>query len=515
MADNFKVDIKHLFIQKIITFFLPISFLLTIHSFLNEAFPKIPSFSFLFVLLSVVSVIVSSFICNLVSQEFGKTTSKTRSLFLSMLIIYIILIFFNKNPFPSKIILSPSLFYILFFHFFIWFLNYYFESAFFVWNKFLKIASNKTGEPLYKALRDEDLMMENAEQALNRLRVLSICFLVFLCFIIFISWINKHNFLFRSILTFSLFVFNYIILLSYIKISKNELHFSSLGITSVLKLSFMRIVSVIIILLLCFSFSFLVSPGKPILQKPQNIAFDDSGLIKFLSMFENLFPDNDILFKRMHEETPDALMPTMGDNGATEEDKRNMIAENTDTVDRLDAIFNTIIKMIIVIAIVVFMVLPIFNKKFRAFFKEKKFIKYFKSMIKSIKKFFRNFNFSKDNDDQINVESDKNLYSQFIQKATKKTFSAKKKKEIGELAKVFFKIVEVGEKKDIHLKSSMTPSEYLNMLMIVIDNQKSNLLTIARIFEKSLYSNEELLPEEKEEYKDCYNKFIGSTSTSI
>ena len=45
--------------------------------------------------------------------------------------------------------------------------------------------------------------------------------------------------------------------------------------------------------------------------------------------------------------------------------------------------------------------------------------------------------------------------------------------------------------------------------------QKDELYKIGFLFEKALYSKDCLTEEEKTEYKESYNKFVGSTSTSM
>jgi hypothetical protein len=46
-------------------------------------------------------------------------------------------------------------------------------------------------------------------------------------------------------------------------------------------------------------------------------------------------------------------------------------------------------------------------------------------------------------------------------------------------------------------------------------SQKNELYKIGFLFEKALYSKDCLTQEEKNEYNESYNKFVGSTSTSM
>jgi hypothetical protein len=57
--------------------------------------------------------------------------------------------------------------------------------------------------------------------------------------------------------------------------------------------------------------------------------------------------------------------------------------------------------------------------------------------------------------------------------------------------------------------------EYMNLMIQKFSSQKDELYKIGFLFEKALYSKECLFQEEKNEYNEAYNKFVGSTSTSM
>jgi hypothetical protein len=165
--------------------------------------------------------------------------------------------------------------------------------------------------------------------------------------------------------------------------------------------------------------------------------------------------------------------------------------------------------------LLLFLFLPLFSKKFRNFIKENKLFKILKSFINNIKEFFENLFSSNSKKKSIRLQTEKKLYSDFIKKTEKKQISKEKKKEIGEFASVFFKVVAIGQENKIMLTDSMTPMEYMNLMIQKFSSQKDELYKIGFLFEKALYSKECLFQEEKNEYNKAYNKFVGSTSTSM
>ena len=115
----------------------------------------------------------------------------------------------------------------------------------------------------------------------------------------------------------------------------------------------------------------------------------------------------------------------------------------------------------------------------------------------------------------LRIQTEKKLYSEFIKKTENQKISKEKKKEIGEFASIFFKVVAIGQENEIILTDSITPMEYINLMIEKFSEQKEDLYKIGFLFEKALYSKECLFQEEKTEYNEAYNKFVGSTSTSI
>ena len=110
----------------------------------------------------------------------------------------------------------------------------------------------------------------------------------------------------------------------------------------------------------------------------------------------------------------------------------------------------------------------------------------------------------------IKIHSEKKLYSEFIKKTTKETMSKEKKKEIGEFAKIFFKLVSFGEENGILLTESMTPMNYINLLCDKFFDKKDILMQLGFLFEKALYSKECLSEVEKIEYKNSYERFCAN-----
>ena len=70
------------------------------------------------------------------------------------------------------------------------------------------------------------------------------------------------------------------------------------------------------------------------------------------------------------------------------------------------------------------------------------------------------------------------------------------------------------KEKNIGLTDSMTPMEYISLMIKSFEEQKGELYKIGFLFEKALYSKDCLTQEEKNDYNESYNKFVGSTSTS-
>lgn len=511
-----KINLRYVFIQKFISVFVPLFFIFTVHSFLSEAIPNFFHFDFKFVLISFVSLFFSTLTFSVIDVLKFKTLSKTRIIIFALIFVYIILVIFNKKSFPQKFILDGSGFYILFLNFAYWFLDFYFESTFSVWNYFLEISEGKSGENLYRALREDEILMEKSISAIRSLKTISSIFVFLLAFIILISWLNSYNFLIRSICFFISMICMHFILCSYIKNSLDELRFAGMGIVSVFQLPIKRLFATFLILVFSFSIAFVISPGKKIIDKNYNFDFENSFVIKIISFLSNIFPDgDDRLHQVMHEDIPDVLLPSMGDSGVTAEEIEKIVVENTDNSDKLRELINRIIISISIIIFSLFMFLPLFSKKFRNFIKENKLFKILKSFVINIKEFFVNLFSSKSNSKSLRLQTEKKLYSEFIKKTEKAEMSKEKKKEIGEFAKIFFKLVSIGQEKNILLTDSMTPMEYISLMIKVFESQKDELYKIGFLFEKALYSKDCLTQEEKNEYNESYNKFVGSTSTSM
>lgn len=511
-----KINLKYVFIQKFISIFIPLFFIFTFQSFLSEAVPSFFYFNLKFVLISLVTLFFSTLSFSVVDVLKLKTVSKTRIIIFAVIFVYIILVILNDKPLSQKFILSGKDFYILFINFVFWFLDYYFESTFSVWNYFLEISEGKSGENLYRALRDDEFLMEKSIASLRSLKTISLIFVSFISFIIFISWLNSYNFSVRSICFFITMICLHFFLCAYIKNSLDELRFGGMGIVSIFQFAVKRLVAVLAILIICFSLAFIVSPGHKIIDKNFHFDFEKSFIVKIISFISSLIPDgsND-LFETMHEELPDILLPNMGDTSLTEEDLKYLAIESTDNTERFKEIVNMIIITVSIIVFVVFMFLPLFSKKFRNFIKENKLYKILKSFFNNIKDFFVKLFSGKNNKAGLKIQREKKLYSDFIKKTEKSEMSKEKKKEIGEFAKIFFKLVSIGEEKNILLTDSMTPMEYISLMIKSFEGQKDELYKIGFLFEKALYSKDCLTQEEKNEYNESYNKFVGSTSTSM
>ena len=511
-----KINLKYVFIQKFISIFVPLFFVFTFHSFLSEAIAKSFTFNLNFILISFASLFFSSLSFSVIDVLNFKTVSKTRIVIFAMIFVYLILALFNDKPFSQKLILSGKDFYILFINFIYWLLDFYFESTFSVWNYFLVISEGKSGENLYRALRDDEFLMEKSVNAIRRLKTISTVFIVFISFIILISWLNSYKFSLRSICFFIAMICMHFFLCAYIKNSLDELRFGGMGIVSIFQFAVKRLLAVLSLLIICFSLALVVSPGKKVIDKNFKFNLDDSFIEKIIFFLSGLFPDgSNELHKTMHEDLPDVLFPSMGDSGITDEDRRQMYVDNTDKSDRLKEIINTIIICVSVIIFVLFLFLPLFSKKFRNFIKENKLYKILKSFILNLKEFFANLFTSKEKKAGLRLQREKKLYTDFIKKSEKKSVSKEKKKEIGEFAKIFFKLVSIGEEKNIGLTDSMTPMEYISLMIKYFEAQKDELYNIGFLFEKVLYSKDCLTQEEKNEYNESYNKFVGSTSTSM
>ena len=358
--------------------------------------------------------------------------------------------------------------------------------------------------------------MEKSISAIRSLKTISSIFVFLLAFIILISWLNSYNFLIRSICFFISMICMHFILCSYIKNSLDELRFAGMGIVSVFQLPIKRLFATFLVLIFSFSIAFVISPGKKIIDKNYNFDFENSFVIKIISFLSNIFPDgDDRLHQVMHEDIPDVLLPSMGDSGVTAEEIEKIVVENTDNSDKLRELINRIIISISIIIFSLFMFLPLFSKKFRNFIKENKLFKILKSFVINIKEFFVNLFSSKSNSKSLRLQTEKKLYSEFIKKTEKAEMSKEKKKEIGEFAKIFFKLVSIGQEKNILLTDSMTPMEYISLMIKSFESQKDELYKIGFLFEKALYSKDCLTQEEKNEYNESYNKFVGSTSTSM
>lgn len=511
-----KINLRYVFIQKFISVFIPLFFIFTVHSFLSEAISNFFKFNFNFVLISFISLFFSSLVFSVIDVLKLRTLSKTRVIIFALIFVYLILIIFNNKPFPQRFILDGKGFYILFLNFAYWLLDFYFESTFSVWNYFLEISEGKSGENLYRTLREDEILMEKSVSAIRSLKTISSIFVFLIAFIILISWLNSYKFSIRSICMFISMVCMHFILCAYIKNSLDELRFAGMGIASVFQLAIKRLFATFIILLFSFSIAFLISPGKKIIDKNYKFDLENSFVVKIIYFLSNIFPDGDNkLHQVMHEELPDVLLPSMGDSGVTPEELEKIIVDNTDNSERLREIINKIIVFISIFILVLFLFLPLFSKKFRNFIKENKLFKILKSFVMNIKDFFINLFTTNSKKISLRIQTEKKLYSEFIKKTENQKISKEKKKEIGEFASIFFKVVAIGQENEIILTDSITPMEYINLMIEKFSEQKEELYKIGFLFEKALYSKECLFQEEKTEYNEAYNKFVGSTSTSI
>ena len=65
------------------------------------------------------------------------------------------------------------------------------------------------------------------------------------------------------------------------------------------------------------------------------------------------------------------------------------------------------------------------------------------------------------------------------------------------------------------MKENLLKQEDISLMIKSFEEQKDELYKIGFLFEKALYSKDCLTQEEKNEYNESYNKFVGSTSTSM
>lgn len=511
-----KINLRYVFIQKFISIFIPLFFIFTVHSFLSEAISNFFKFDFKFVLISFLSLFLASLTFSVIDVLKFKTLSKTRVIIFALIFVYLILVIFNNKPFPQRFILDGFGFYILVLNFVYWLLIFYFESTFSVWNYFLEISEGKSGENLYRTLREDEILMEKSISAIRSLKTISSIFVYLIAFVILISWLNSYKFSIRSICLFISMLCMHFVLCAYIKNSLDELRFAGMGISAIFQFAIKRLFATFVILIFSFSIAFVISPGRKIIDKNYKFDFENSFIVKIIYFLSNIFPDgDDKLHQVMHDDIPTILLPSMSDTTITEEDRELMVSDNTENSDRLREIINTIMISVSIFVLLLFLFLPLFSKKFRNFIKENKLFKILKSFINNIKEFFENLFSSNSKKKSIRLQTEKKLYSDFIKKTEKKQISKEKKKEIGEFASVFFKVVAIGQENKIMLTDSMTPMEYMNLMIQKFSSQKDELYKIGFLFEKALYSKECLFQEEKNEYNEAYNKFVGSTSTSM
>lgn len=163
-----------------------------------------------------------------------------------------------------------------------------------------------------------------------------------------------------------------------------------------------------------------------------------------------------------------------------------------------------------VVALIYYLIRPIVTKQVSDEIKKANILSVLKKFFKDLQEMFlKLFGFKIELQPYASVSSrDFKLHiSDFIQRSGK---SKDKKLELDRLTKEFIKVINWGEKNNVHYRKSFAPAEYCELL-----NEKyykDEFYTIGLIFEKALYSAVLISKEEEKLYKACIQKICQEES---
>lgn len=157
----------------------------------------------------------------------------------------------------------------------------------------------------------------------------------------------------------------------------------------------------------------------------------------------------------------------------------------------------------------------IITNRFIAFFREHMLLKILKEIWKNICQFFANLFGLGKHEKEVYATVNSRTFKSHIDNLVRKTKkSAEKKQELDRLTKKFMQIIAWGDKNNIKYRNTMAPAEYIAEVEKKTDGVSGALqgqfTRIGYLYEKSLYSNELLAPQEEKEYFELAAKLVAT-----
>lgn len=514
---------KEKLLHKFIAFIIPFLFINCFISLLENLvahFGVDLGFHWLFrITISLLVGISFLGISSILSIEKIGILGKLRAAIFSLILMYLITIPFNTNPFPNKLIPLPNQWLIMIFVVIECLLISYYQSKYIEREYFLETTKNLDGNELYATMRETGNLSLEASNSLQKTKIPNIIFLIIILLFHFILLLAKINVKTSCYVWTILFCIFWVFANQIIRFSNDEQYYAGLGIGKIFSFFNKRLLYVLLFLLMCFGFAFIFSTNKAIL--PASLL---TALWAWL-----------LSFKR----TPKYKAPPQLPDNNSDLTESIDISELLDQLDKTENkdftwLFN-LIKYIFIFSLIIgflfFLFSVFFKKDFKTFIQQRKLfilIKSFFSYIKeSIKSLCRNIiSARKKRTQKISKSRSTNDFENSIKTKIKQKKSVEKQEEIGRLSNYFLKLIAWGETFNIQWNITMAPVEYTDFLFsqltnlsqtenVFFDKETLSLLqdeikVSGKLFEQSLYAKELLTKDEEKTFTSSIEKILNT-----
>lgn len=166
--------------------------------------------------------------------------------------------------------------------------------------------------------------------------------------------------------------------------------------------------------------------------------------------------------------------------------------------------------IILSLAVIIFFLKPFFSAQWKSFWKEGRLIKFLQQVWLEIKEFFK-YTFSRRQNNQVYSTVESRKFGEGIKDFLKKAGRSKEKNaEIDRLTKVFMKLIDWGEAKEIKYRANLAPAEYTALISEKLEDEevKKAAEMTGLLFEKALYDKEVLSGEEEKLFIQSIDKVM-------
>lgn len=463
-------------------------------------------------LVGIFNIVISSI---LYIERVG-FSGRIRTAILSLIVMYLITIPFNSNPWPYKFAPLPEQWLVMFFVILECLLISYFQSKYIGREQFLEFTADLSGKELYKTMRDTGGLTKDAAESIQKTKLPCNLFLAIILVFHFIFLIAKLHVSLEGYICTIIFCIFWLFSNEVIKFSNDEQYYAGLGIGKIFSFFYKRLFYVLFFGVICFCFAFSLSQNKAILPA---------------SILQALWAWLASLNKPITV-TQEPQLPQNESNYNYTLDMAELLGP-IDESEKADLTWLFVfVRYTFIIALVcvflIFLFSVFFKKDFKNFIKQGKLYKLFRHFFLSLKEIIKGFLLAKKEKTQKVTKSKATEdFTNLIKNKIKQKQSIKKQEEIGRLSNYFVKLILWGESFKINWNATMAPKEYTDHLfseITILNNSKmifllnndfeklQNYLQITGIlFEQSLYAKELLTKDEENQFILAINKCINTT----